>query len=226
MKAKLGLGVAILVMTAFFQPLLAEVPEGAVSSRRSADWSSHWNAGLWYNRYDVTKTEGRFQQPGLLSLNLGLESRYDFHPIYLGFNADLYTPQIVWKSVGLGVFYLFCFIFTGGSCDVDASFGTGDRDSGMIDAGAALGVNFAEFSQVPVRFYAGADFGIFHSAFTPRPYSTFFVKSGIAYDLDETYAVDLSVKRSVWMRQWDFGSDNGVYDPSLWVLTVNFVMRR
>lgn len=200
-----------------------KTPEGQSTSgwfpEKTLGWRSVGQVGLWWNSFNATLNGAPYSHPGLLSLAAGLGGDYHFEaPIYLGFAADLYTPQILWKSAGLGVFYFFCFFFTAGKCTANIPFATGERDAGYVDLGGHVGTRIPG---IPLRVYAGPEMGIFFSGLTPFPMSALMVKMGLGFDISQKVALSLQLKRSVLLAQWNFDLPTNLSQPGAWILDLN-----
>lgn len=182
-------------------------------------WRSRNKFGVWWHSYDVQFDGKQHEQPGLASLSAEWSREYSFSPVYVGLGADIYAPQLLYKAVGLGFFYFFCFFLTAGNCNASPSFATGDRDAGYVGFGPKVGF---DLHPAPVEFYGGLDVGLFHSGLTPNPFSTVFVKGGMVFNFNRDYGLDLSVRRSALMNPWA-DDDNSIKDPSVWLITFSLI---
>ncbi len=182
-------------------------------------WRNVKAAGVWWNALDGTLNGAPYAHPGLLSIYAGVGADYHFPPpVYVGFGAEFYTPQILWKSIGLGVFYFFCFFFTGGKCTANVPFGTGERDLGYVGLTGHVGTRLP---MAPLRFYAGPEFGLLFSGLTAFPMSALFVKAGVGFDITQMFAVALQVKRSLLLSQWNFGAPMSLTTPGVWIVDLS-----
>lgn len=181
-------------------------------------WRSRRSAGMWWNSYSVTVNGVESSAGGLPSLFINGGSDYTFDLVYLGYDAELMTPQILWKGIGLGIFYFFCFFLSGGSCTANPSFATAPQDAGYGGLGAHFGYHFAP---LPVRGFIGPDIGLFQNAMTPYLYSTLFLKVGAGWDFADLWALEFMIRRSLIMSEWKLSTPStGISNSNQWLLTL------
>jgi hypothetical protein len=201
-------------------PSATPSPTPTPEAKSRAGWRSHQQLGLWWNTFDAKTQDGEISQPGLLSLTLGAGREYNFDPVYLGYSAEFHAPQIFFKAIGLGVFYFFCFFLTAGRCHAKPSFATGDRDAGYLGLGPHVGY---EFSPIPLKLYAGFDLGLYYTGAAPAPFTAVFSKAGVAFGLGESFGLDLGVRRSISMAEWDLEDEDPATEADVWLMTLNVV---
>jgi hypothetical protein len=188
-------------------------PEEKEKAKKSSGWGGQFHIGGWYHTDEVKRGTRQYSESGFLSLSLGGAVEYRYDPLYLSIGADLYTPQILWKSIGLGIYYFVCYAVTIGKCNSNAKFGTGPNDAGAFTFSTALGF-FRE--GIPVRFYVGPDFGTIYSGLTSGPFGALFLKGGIEVNFVRFMGIDFSMRRAI-------PSDEK--NPSFWFYSLSLVTR-